>query len=214
LPVRHWHKLLVVGLCLTLADCGQKTQLVNDIPLPPFGSPRRSEVATVAAEKLPEASFRHDANSSQWIPAAKESKWRFIIIHHSASTRGNAASFDKAHRERGWDELGYHFVIGNGSLSGNGEIEVGPRWTKQKYGAHCGVRDHPEYNRVGIGICLVGHFNESKPSEAQMESLAQLVRWLMARYDIPKSRVLGHGMLKATDCPGKKFDYNDLYRRL
>jgi N-acetyl-anhydromuramyl-L-alanine amidase AmpD len=36
----------------------------------------------------------------------------------------------------------------------------------------------------------------------------------MQRYHIPKSRVLGHGMLKPTDCPGKQFPWDDFYRRL
>ena len=29
--------------------------------------------------------------------------WAHIVVHHSASPTGSAASFDKAHRERGWN---------------------------------------------------------------------------------------------------------------
>jgi 5-methylcytosine-specific restriction endonuclease McrA len=36
--------------------------------------------------------------------------------------------FDRSHRDKGWDELGYHFVIGNGTSSGDGVVEVGTRW--------------------------------------------------------------------------------------
>ena len=76
------------------------------------------------------------------------------------------------------------------------------------------MRGHKEYNQLGIGICLVGNFNDGQPSETQMVSLAWLVRSLMYRYGISKSRVLGHGMLAPTDCPGTQFDFRDLYRRL
>ena len=140
--------------------------------------------------------------------------WPHIVIHHSATPTGNADEFDKMHREKGWDELGYHFVIGNGTGSGDGQVEIGPRWVKQKHGAHCKVTGHPEYNDVGVGICLVGNFDVTRPTQAQMASLAQLVRFLMARYDIPRSNVYGHGQLKPTDCPGRNFIYSDLWRRV
>jgi N-acetyl-anhydromuramyl-L-alanine amidase AmpD len=118
------------------------------------------------------------------------------------------------HRAKGWDELGYHFVVGNGTGSADGEVEVGGRWSKQKHGAHCKVMGHPEYNDVGIGICLVGNFNVTRPSRMQMASLARLVRYLMDRYNIPRDRIYGHGQLKPTDCPGRNFDYADLFGRL
>ncbi|MCK4602755.1 MAG: hypothetical protein KAU28_09835, partial [Phycisphaerae bacterium] len=51
--------------------------------------------------------------------------WRYIVIHHSATARGNAAVFDKSHRRRGYDELGYHFVIDNGAGGPDGNVEVG-----------------------------------------------------------------------------------------
>src|SRR5437868_6907630 len=110
-------------------------------------------------------------------------EWRHIVVHHSASPTGSAAAFDKAHRDRGWDGLGYHFVIGNGSGSGDGQVEVGYRWAKQQAGAHAG---NYEFNQHGIGICLVGDFEHSAPpSERQMQSLRTLVAFLQARASIP-----------------------------
>ena len=149
-----------------------------------------------------------------WAPTVPERPWRYIIIHHSATKRGSAADFDRMHRAKGWDELGYHFVIGNGFGSGDGQIEAGPRWRKQKHGAHSKVSGHPEYNDLGVGICLVGDFSAKKPTRAQMDSLASLVRFLMARYRLPSSRILGHGQLKSTDCPGRYFPYKELLRRV
>jgi len=100
--------------------------------------------------------------------------WKYVVVHHSASDSGSAAEFDKYHREqRGWENgLGYHFVIGNGSGSHDGKIEIGNRWKRQIDGAHAGVK---KYNHYGIGICLVGNFNKTYPTQAQMSSLSVVV---------------------------------------
>jgi hypothetical protein len=137
-----------------------------------------------------------------WIPPVAANKWNWIIIHHSDSDYGSAAIIDQWHRARGFDELGYHFVIGNGTNSGDGQIEVGPRWTKQKWGAHDNALDN-RYNTNGIGICLVGNFDKYHPTAAQQQSLIRLTAYLMKTYNVPADRVLGHGQTKTTDCPGR-----------
>lgn len=138
------------------------------------------------------------------VPISRE--WKHIVIHHSASASGSAASFDRAHRDKGWDGLGYHFVIGNGSGSGDGQVEVGYRWTKQMQGAHAG---NYEYNQHGIGICLVGDFEHGgPPSNAQMQSLRTLVTFLQAKGSIPPNEIIGHGNVpgRNTECPGRNLD--------
>ena len=134
--------------------------------------------------------------------------WKYIVVHHSATARGNAASFDRSHRvDRGWDELGYHFVIDNGQGGPDGRIEVGSRWTKQKWGAHTGGTPDNEYNNHGIGICLVGDFSHSMPSRAQIASLELLVSTLAQKYNIDAARVIGHREApnSSTGCPGGSF---------
>jgi len=145
-----------------------------------------------------------------WVPRNKSERWECIVVHHSATPMGGAARFDRAHRERGFDELGYHFVIGNGTDTADGEVEVGPRWKAQKYGAHC---RSPEdyYNEHGIGICLVGNFDETRPTAAQVQSLTRLVKYLRRTYDIPADKVFSHGGVTGmTHCPGKHFDLKAL----
>jgi N-acetyl-anhydromuramyl-L-alanine amidase AmpD len=115
------------------------------------------------------------------------------------------------HRAKGWDELGYHFVIGNGTGSGDGQIEVGPRWAKQKWGAHAKTADQ-RYNNYGIGICLVGNFDIERPTRAQMESVARLVGYLMKTYRIPAVAVVGHSETKATECPGRHMNVAEVRR--
>jgi hypothetical protein len=139
----------------------------------------------------------------EWIPnTTKRDGWKWIVIHHSATPSGGARAFDKMHKAKGWDELGYHFVIGNGTDTGDGQVEVGPRWPKQKWGAHAKTPDN-RFNNYGIGICLVGNFDVERPTKAQIQSLSKLVAYLMVTYHIPADHVLGHGQTKATDCPGR-----------
>ncbi|QOV91907.1 peptidoglycan recognition protein family protein [Humisphaera borealis] len=137
-----------------------------------------------------------------WVPTVASRNWKWIVVHHSATPVGGAARFNKEHIAKGWDELGYHFVIGNGTDTGNGAIEVGSRWAKQKQGAHCKTADN-KFNDFGIGICLVGNFDQTRPSEAQLRSLAKLIAYLQQTYHVSNKEIIGHGDAKATDCPGR-----------
>lgn len=145
----------------------------------------------------------------EWYPPSRlEKGWEAIVIHHSATSNGNTAIFDKKHREENhWDGVAYDFVIGNGTDSGDGEVEVTFRWREQIAGAHCKTPNNWG-NEEGIGICLVGNFNNTSPSSRQMRSLVKLVRFLQNRYKVPTSRIYGHGGTpgaRVTDCPGRMF---------
>jgi hypothetical protein len=169
------------------------TAIATERPLPQaLPQPAASHLAPEPTAGVP----------ASWVPNVPANHWTWIIIHHSDSAYGSAAIIDKWHRDRGFDELGYHFVIGNGTNSGDGQIEVGPRWTKQKWGAHDNALDN-RYNTSGIGICLVGDFNNTRPTPKQIRSLVRLIVYLMRKYDIPADRILGHGETKVTQCPGR-----------
>jgi len=145
-------------------------------------------------------------------PQAAPREWRYIVIHHSATNRGSAQSFDEYHRfKRGWPNgLAYHFVIGNGTDQGDGVVVAGPRWHAQEAGAHANAT---EYNEHGIGICLVGNFDEHPPTPAQMSALRLLIARLAAKYDIPAGAIVGHNQIRrggSTACPGKYLNLNEL----
>ena len=55
----------------------------------------------------------------------QRARWKFIIVHNSGTRQGNARAFDYYHRKirRMRNGLAYHFVIGNGTSSRNGQIE-------------------------------------------------------------------------------------------
>jgi len=139
-------------------------------------------------------------------PKYRSSHWRYITLHHSATLRGNAECFDRSHRDRRMGGLFYHFVIGNGTLSGDGEIEVGWRWRKQK-----------EVNRpADIQICLVGNFNKETVSSAQFNALAELVALLCEQYNVPLRNIRQHKDIggKITECPGANFPLDRLVAEL
>lgn len=141
-------------------------------------------------------------------PPKADRPWKYIVLHHSANPSGGYNSIDQEHRKRlGWDGCGYHFVIGNGTDTEDGLIEVARRWSDQKHGVHCRDGKHPDVNEYGIGICLVGDIDSSPPTAKQIESARALVAYLSDRYAIPASRSETHAHLAstATSCPGQHF---------
>jgi LysM repeat protein len=139
--------------------------------------------------------------------------WIRIVAHHSAIKYGNAAIYGRAHRERGMKNgLAYHFVIGNGIDSGDGEIEIGPRWTKQLLGGH--VKSYG-INLTAIGICLVGNFEATHPTQRQMAAFTQLMDWLRSDIIPNAKKFAGHRDLRGeqTVCPGKHFPLAAMHAR-
>ncbi len=123
-----------------------------------------------------------------------------IIIHCSDSTWGDRGTIDLWHRQRGWDGIGYHYVITNGVLVGD---EYRPRYDGliqegrplNVAGAHC-----KGHNAHSVGICLIGrnHFTASQLYEA----LPSLLGSLLEQYDLPPEAVSGHCEFNtAKTCP-------------
>ena len=129
-------------------------------------------------------------------------------MHHSAPARGGNLSspgsvpgelqrIQRYHMEQTsprCGDIGYHFLIDPW-----GEVYEGRELAWQ--GAHAGGVN----NHGNIGICLLGNFEATRPSSAALESLERLLDELTAKYRIQKSesRILGHGELKTTVCPGR-----------
>jgi hypothetical protein len=144
-------------------------------------------------------------------------RWRYIVIHNSGTRQGNAKAFEyyHLHVRKMPNGLAYHFVIGNGTSSGDGEIEIGNRWRRQINGGHV----HSDYlNNIALGICLVGDFNRDVPSQRQLEATEELVRYLRMRVgkiDRKFAIVKAHRDINPprwpTDCPGDKFPYRWLH---
>ena len=147
----------------------------------------------------------------------RKGRWKYVIVHNSGTRQGNARIFDTYHRRvrRMQNGLAYHFVIGNGRSSGNGQIELGSRWMRQINGGHV-ASDY--LNNIAIGICLVGDLNRDVPTAAQLAALDELITYLRGRVGKIKGKqaiVLPHKKInpKPTDCPGNRFPYSWLRRK-
>jgi len=151
----------------------------------------------------------------RWMANVPENNWQYIVIHHSATESGSVKSIHKEHRLRidaegnPWLGIGYHFVIGNGDGMKDGLVEPTFRWNEQIHGAHSG---HAVFNARGIGICLVGNFENTPPTKAQLKSVRELVQVLAVRHGIPRENLLGHAAVKATACPGKLCPLKEIRR--
>jgi len=220
---KRFRVLTAAAIAAVAASCrSDRTQSRLPAPGPyqlaaPHTAQPRPTAAPPRAQPLPQPSPPRQAwGGPQWYPQGRpiSPRWTTIVIHHSATDRGSASLFDRDHKGRGWDELGYHFVIGNGHGSGDGQIEVGARWHAQKHGAHCKTPDN-YFNEHGIGICLVGDFTKVRPTPRQMASLQQLVGFLSNRCGIRPERVTTHGAVTGrTACPGRLFPLQSVRRTL
>lgn len=137
-------------------------------------------------------------------------KTEYIIVHCSDSDFGNAGMIRLWHLDRGFRDIGYHFVIGNQypetTKSENyifdGSLEIG-RPIKEE-GAHCKGLNHNS-----VGICLIGKDNFTVD---QYYTLLDLVDFLMKKYDIPIENVIGHnetdsGKVQDKTCPNFDVEY-------
>lgn len=133
-------------------------------------------------------------------------EWEYIIIHHTGTREGRLEDFKEFHtKERGWEDVGYHFVINNGESLPDGFIEVSDRWRFQRIGAHTRKEG---VNNKAIGVALVGDFDKDYPRDGQLEALVALLRALQTKYRIPKRRILCHSMVQRTRCPGDRFPFD------
>jgi N-acetylmuramoyl-L-alanine amidase len=131
-----------------------------------------------------------------------------LIVHCSASEFGNMELIRQWHRQRGFRDIGYHYVILNefpdnnhwarkDLVEGNdGRIETGR--PLEEAGAHA-----EGHNADSVGVCLVG---DKRFSPKQLEALKTIIEYL--RRECPRIKILGHYELdpKKT-CPNLDMDW-------
>lgn len=167
-------------------------------------------LAAIGSSVDAEAAVREEQS---WKPAVDESRWEYLVLHHSATESGSVESIHAEHSRRKdsagrpWLGIGYHFVIGNGNGMPDGQVVPTFRWREQLHGAHSG---HELFNARGVGICLIGNFELKAPTQKQLQSLKQLLKVLCRRQEISLDRVIGHGSVRATACPGRLFPLRDV----
>ena len=157
------------------------------------------------------SSIRNTLNRTR----VRSGRWKYVVIHHSATPSGSAKGMDRYHREERHMEngLAYHFVIGNGRGMKDGEISIGNRWVKQLHGGHLASES---LNQKSIGICLVGNFDKTGPTKKQTANLDALTTYLLNRCRLKVSAVKTHKEINpiGTRCPGERFSLTALLKGL
>ena len=135
-----------------------------------------------------------------------------VILHCSATPdfkpgdvafdRFGVAEVDLWHKERGFQGVGYHFIIKR-----SGIIQTG-RWCVRdevEMGAHCAHE-----NNRSIGVCYIGMHS---PTPEQIESIRALSEQIDSMFGIAQDNWYPHNYFnKFKTCPG--FDKNALLKIL
>ncbi|XP_041972286.1 peptidoglycan-recognition protein LF-like [Aricia agestis] len=126
----------------------------------------------------------------------------YVIIHHTAiplacntteECMADMRSMQSYHQGLGWGDIGYNFCIGNDGSAYEGR---GWRWI----GIHAG-----KANSLSVGICLIGDWRVDEPPAAMLQTAKELIRdGIMRGVISPSYRLMGHGQVMSTECPGTR----------
>lgn len=130
-----------------------------------------------------------------------------IIVHCSATREGRdytVADITKWHKQRGFNDIGYHYVIyRDGSIHNGRDVNL--------VGAHC-----TNHNAHSIGVCYIGGCKTDGTSpkdtrtDAQKAALLSLLKDLRKKY--PYAKIHGHNEFANKACPS--FDATNEYKNI
>lgn len=136
-----------------------------------------------------------------------------IVVHHTATA--NADDVDQAalitlakaiqdfHMDHNdWIDTGQHFTVNRGGLVAEGRhrsLETLTGGASFVEGTHC-----VDQNDVSIGIENQGTYTDVVPPTPLRESLARLLAYCAAQYQLNPAQIYGHRDFNDTDCPGDK----------
>jgi len=188
----------------------QQTPVPSDTPVPPSPIPTATPrfpmppvISRADWGALPpnynadnENGFYSDDNLEGWrtYDGELDDAYQTVIIHHSAFYEGNdldtLLEIQDVHRnQRGWADVGYHFIVGQNGLIYEGR-DIHARGT------------HVEtYNTGSLGICLAGNFMIQNPTDVQLQSTLALINWAAERLKL--THIASHRHFNPlTQCPG------------
>jgi hypothetical protein len=128
---------------------------------------------------------------------------RNITVHHDGmtkfttgnilATKSRLETIRKAHRNRGWGDIGYHFAI-----DPSGRVWACRPLSWQ--GAH--VKD---FNEGNIGIVVLGNYDLQRPNNVQLSALKSHISTLRNAYRVSSRNVRSHRQCPGarTACPGR-----------
>jgi len=137
----------------------------------------------------------------------------WLVLHHSGGTDADpqadssnhtAEMIEQWHLAKGWDGIGYHYVIHK-----NGDIWAG---RPEHYNA-AAVLNH---NSETLNICMPGNFDRKEgllnrvPTKEQEESFKSLYRDIIKRHpQLTSDKVIPHRKLQKKSCYG--WNLSDTY---
>lgn len=130
-----------------------------------------------------------------------------IIVHCSATPEGRHTTVEEIkqwHLQRGWKDIGYHYVIYLDGTIHRGRPE-------SVVGAHCSG-----YNKNSIGVCYIGGVDKDGKTpkdtrtEGQKRALREILNRLKKAY--PKATLHGHNEFASKACPS--FNVKEEYKNL
>jgi len=114
-----------------------------------------------------------------------------IIVHHSATTGGDAYSFADYHvHKKDWPGIGYHAVIDK-----DANIYLTNNSTTISY--NCSGQ-----NSTSIGICIIGNFEKTEPTKEQINSLTHIINFYNELTE-KNLTIYGHRDFRKTSCCGR-----------
>lgn len=200
---------LALGAAAFLAGCAEK-QMTSTLPGPVW-KPRSLPPEPTVPAPLPSSPsgppnvlVRARWSGGDPVPSMMDrmTTIQWVTVHHDgmepffatdeASSRARLESIRRAHRGKGWGDIGYHYAVDR-----SGRV-----WEARSImyqGAH--VKDN---NPGNIGVLCMGNFDRQSPTKAQLAALNKHVAWLMKNYKVPQSRLRTHQEWPsaATACPG------------
>lgn len=122
-----------------------------------------------------------------------------IILHCTATFQSQKVTMQDLRRwhiaEKGWENIGYHFVIDQ-----QGNVHKGRELNRP--GAHC-----KGFNKTSIGICYIGGLEDGTaiPKDTrtpeQRAALLVLVKDLMRKFGLRIEHVHCHNEFSTKKCP-------------
>ena len=122
-------------------------------------------------------------------------KIKYIMVHHTAHPSWDVYSVHNFHKNtNGWIGIGYNFFINpDGTIFEGRGFNVGAGATG--------------YNYNSIHVCFAGNFENTNPTQKQLESGRKLIEYLLTL--VPSDvKIVGHKDIGRTACPGKNFPLN------
>lgn len=123
-------------------------------------------------------------------------KIKYIMIHHTAHPTWNIYDVHNFHQHtNGWIGIGYNFFINpDGTVFEGRGLNVGAGATG--------------YNYNSIHVCFAGNFENTNPTQKQLENGKDLIEYLLTL--VPSDvKIIGHKDIGKTACPGRNFPLDE-----